>query len=127
MTDGVLFLPLQPPSEGDRNGVIIRYDIYYRQTDSEDEEEEEEDEEAVNSTSDPRPFFKAEHTPRDPLAMSHSTRLGGLRGGQRYQVKIRGATSVGAGPNSTVVTADTLERELIYCTLHVHVAMGSCG
>ena len=88
--------------ETDRNGVIVRYDIYYRKM-------EEEGSEGDNTTFES--FSKAEHTPPDPLSERHSTRLGGLEGGRRYEVKIGAATSVGVGPNSTVVTAETLERE----------------
>ena len=96
----------QPPPEADRNGIISRYDIFFRQIDTVELE-------SSNSTALPPElvFFKAEHTPTDPGASSHSTRLGGLAGGERYEVKIAAVTSVGAGPNSTVVTAETLERE----------------
>ena len=93
---------LQPPLEAERNGLIVQYNIYYRQID---------ELEGAESNSDPPPFTKAVHTPFDPLAASHSTRLGGLEGGRGYEVMISAATSVGAGPNSTVVTEETLERE----------------
>ena len=92
----------QPPPEADRNGVISRYHIFFRQIN---------EGEGPNSTSDPRAFSLAEHTPSDPNARSHSARLGGLAGGRSYQVKIRAVTSVGVGPNSTLVTMETLERE----------------
>ena len=91
-------VPLQAPPEADRNGVIIRYDIFYREMEE-------------NSTSDTQLFSLAEYTPSQPQASSHSTRLGGLAGGKRFQVKLRAATSVGVGPNSTLVSTETLERE----------------
>ena len=96
-------ISLQPPPEADRNGVIIRYDIFYL--------EEEEEEETNTTLASPRVFSVAEYTPSDPEASGHSTRLGGLAGGKRYLVKMRAATSVGAGPNSTLVSIVTLERE----------------
>ena len=64
-----------------------------------------------SNTSDPQPFTRAVHTPFDPLAPRLSTRLGGLEGGRRYEVKISAATGVGAGPNSTLVSEEILERE----------------
>ena len=71
----------------------------------------EEEEEGEELNSEPRAFTKAEHTPFDPLAASHSARLAGLRGGRRYEVVIGAATAVGVGPNSTLVSGETLERE----------------
>lgn len=56
-------------------------------------------------------FIKVEHMPSDPLATAHSTHLGGLEGGKRYEVKISAATAAGVGPNSTLVSEETLERE----------------
>ena len=100
------FLSPQAPPEAERNGIIIRYDIFYREMGE------------TNSTSSaPLSVFSvAEYTPSDPQASDHSTRLGGLAGGKKYQVKLRAATSVGVGPNSTLVSTETLERK--YFTHH---------
>ena len=95
-----VYCPLQSPLERERNGLIVRYDIYYREMDSK----------GVESDSE-SPFIKVEHIPSNPLATAYSTRLGGLEGGARYEVKISAATAAGVGPNSTLVSEETLERE----------------
>ena len=75
-------------------------------------EEEEEEGESGGGSSLSRPFSLATYAPSDPGAATHRTRLGGLEGGRRYEVKIGAATSVGVGPNSTLATGRTLERTL---------------
>ena len=106
----IVFPPLQAPPKTERNGVIVRYDIYYRKTKVE---------EGANMTLDP--FIKANHTPFNLSAESHWVRLGGLEGGRRYEVMISAATRVGVGPNSTLVTTETLEREhTIVCNSESH-------
>jgi hypothetical protein len=105
-----------PPSEADRNGVIIRYDIFYLEM---------EEDETNDTSASPRVFSAAEYTPSDLEASNHSTRLGGLAGGKRYLVKMRAATSPGAGPNSTLVSTVTLEPFPLLLVLAIGVPAAS--
>ena len=74
----------EPISQAERNGIIIRYDVW---------------------------FQDQPHTPqvREALAESLELVLAGLNESEVYTIRVRGVTSAGDGPYSSPVSAMTQE------------------
>lgn len=109
--DEALRIDWQPPSEQDQNGVIIFYNVYFRET--------------PETSSDSFTFTLVVFTPTNLTASQHSFIIEGLAGGQSYDIKLQAATAVGLGPNSTFISETAQTPFPLTLVLAITVPVGS--
>eukprot|EP00731_Ephydatia_muelleri_P012251 Em0006g1145a len=91
-----LSISWEPPPFKYQNGVIIQYNIYYR---------------LLPTTFAQAASFDTQviQIPAVADTTTYHHLITSLKGGSSYSVKISAATEIGSGPNSTALTAETIE------------------